>query len=132
MPGPRWIATLLVLAGAAPLLGHTKLVTSEPADGARLEAPPTQLVLRFETRVQPHFATVEVTGPDGGSSRSAEPVAIEEEGRVLKAPLEEGLAPGIHEVRWAVVSADGHRLEGRLSFTVAPAPTPGAGGAPPQ
>jgi len=109
---------LCLLASMPPAAGHTALVSSEPANGAELASPPSEIVLRFETRVRPPFSKVEVTGPSGTSVRSEAPPAASDEERVLRAPLRADLPPGRYEVRWSVVSADGHRKEGTLSFLV--------------
>lgn len=132
MRAPRLLAAvaivaLLAFAASPAARAHTKLASSEPADGAQLATSPAELVLRFEARVQPHFVNVEVTGPDGTSSRTDAPAALSEEERVVRVPLRADLPAGGHTVRWSVVSADGHRLEGRLGFSIVPpAPEPHA------
>lgn len=108
----------LLFALSAPASAHTVLVSSSPADGAELAAPPSEIVLTFESRVRPPFSKVDVTGPSGESARTADPPAASDEDRVLRAPLRPELPPGRYEVRWSVVSADGHRKEGRLGFVV--------------
>ncbi|WP_426513915.1 copper resistance CopC family protein [Dactylosporangium sp. McL0621] len=107
-------ALLLLLAPAAPAFAHSRLVASDPADGAAVRAPLSAVALTFSDGVKQQFSTVVVTGPDGasyvdGSARVAD--------RTLTQPLRP-LPNGAVRVTWRTVSADGHPIEGQFSFTV--------------
>ena len=53
-----------MLAGAAPAFAHTRLVSSDPPDGASLDSVPQRVSLTFNEPMQAGFATITVIGPD--------------------------------------------------------------------
>lgn len=107
------------IAGACLLLGvggaaqaHTRLVTTEPRDGAVLATAPSTLRLAFSTPVEPGFSHLEWSA--GGTWHALAP---EVRGTRLSAPLPR-LGSGRYRVRWSVMSRDGHRQRGGLVFIV--------------
>src|SRR3954470_15781008 len=107
-------AGLLRLSPAAR--ARAVLVASEPADGARLDAAPSELVLHFDEPVTP--LALRVVGPAVGE------VTLPPQGAVLRVTLSAGLGEGIHVVSWRVVSADGHPVAGAFTFGVGHAVVP--------
>ncbi len=109
------LAAVALLAVAAPAAAHDVLIGSDPADGASLASAPSQVALQFNSNPQPGFATVAVIGPDGSAWQTGEP-------RVEGANVTAGLRPlgpaGRYEVRYRVVSSDGHPIEGVVAFTL--------------
>jgi methionine-rich copper-binding protein CopC len=104
---------LMPLAAAA----HSELRGSEPAEGARLAAPPTALVLRFNEPVQ--VTTLRLLDANGA------PVALRRGTEPRPAPLARAepaapLPPGAWRLEWRAISADGHPIRGVLRFTVLP------------
>lgn len=117
----HFLAALLAagLLGVSPAAhAHAGLVASEPADGARLDAAPSELVLRFDESVTP--LALRVNGP------AASEIALPPPSSVLRATLPAGLGEGIHVVSWRVVSADGHPVSGAFAFGVGRAVVPAA------
>lgn len=123
----RWLATIfaVVLASvltAIPAFAHAALISSDPANGAQLDASPARITLTFNQDVEPQFATVTVSGPDGtayadGAVRVDGPDAV-----IDVKPL--GPAAS-YVVAYRVISADGHPITGQYTFEVtevAPAP----------
>lgn len=111
-------APLVVLAlGALPAAAHTKLIRSNPADGAVLDAAPGHVDLAFAGPVNAPLSKVVVLHDGKEVGRPGPPEALEG-GKGLRATLAEGLGAGSYEVRWAALSADGHRIEGSLHFEV--------------
>ncbi|MBK3804467.1 hypothetical protein GAY33_36175 [Azospirillum brasilense] len=53
-----WVAALMLLSLSAPALAHAVLVESAPEDGARLDSPPAEAVLRFNEPVRPVSGTL--------------------------------------------------------------------------
>jgi copper resistance protein C len=116
---------IALLLGTTPALAHARLESSDPADGASLDAGPERVTLTYNEAVQPGFATVTVVGPDGGQFQTGEVTA---DGRsVSTAVLPLGPA-GKYEIGYRVVSADGHPITGSVAFTLT---TPGEGAAAP-
>ncbi|PKW27069.1 hypothetical protein ATL31_1901 [Phycicoccus duodecadis] len=112
-----------VPAGQPALLPlHARLVSTAPADGARV--PTAQRVtLTFSEDVDPRFLVLRVSGPGGDETQGSAVVR----GRTVTQPLVPDLAAGAHTVAYRVVSVDGHAVAGTLAFTttIAP-PTPSA------
>lgn len=106
------LAAVLLLPAAAR--AHSELRGSEPADGARLAAPPAELVLRFNERVQ--LTALTLRDAAGRETRVALPrdTTPRAEER-LAAPT---LAPGPWRLEWRAISADGHPVRGTVRFTV--------------
>lgn len=115
---PALLALSVALAPAVAL-AHAMLEHAEPAVGARLAAPPTQLVLHFSEALEPAFSRVAVADGAGVSVTAGPASPAPDDGRVLRVPLK-ALAQGDYTVTWSVVSTDTHRTEGRFAFHVGP------------
>lgn len=116
------LCALALLVGAAPAFAHTRLQSSDPADGTSLGAGPQRVSLTFNERMQSGFATLTVIGPDQQPYQSGE---VEANGGTVSV----GVAPlgpaGRYEVGYRVVSEDGHPVTGAIAFTLT-APGPAA------
>lgn len=109
-----------LLATTAPAHAHPDLVASRPADGGRLSAEPSHVVLEFARPVRVAEGSIEVRDPSG--SPRAQAVLLSQTGRAVSVVLEPaGGAPvrsGGWTVRYRVRGSDGHDVTGRLSFAV--------------
>ncbi|MBK6764052.1 MAG: copper resistance protein CopC [Micrococcales bacterium] len=115
---------LLAVTAVTPAVAHTDLVSSDPADGQTLSAPPEQLTLRFGEDILDGGARV-VAEDDRGAKVALGPVQVA--GPDLIATWPQTAAAGKYTVAWRAVSDDGHPLEGTFAFTVTSAdesPTP--------
>jgi methionine-rich copper-binding protein CopC len=110
---PKLALVLVWLAVGA--WAHARLERSWPADGSTVEAAP-RVELWFDGHVEPKFHQLELIGSDG-VRRPLEGVVDEADPRHLGAPLP-SIGPGRWTVRYEVVSRDGHRVEGQLTFQV--------------
>ena len=119
------LAVGLVTLGAPGASAHDQLISTDPADGAVLAAPPSELSVTFSEPVLNISPTIAVTGPDGPVTTS---VAVTD--TVVTATLPDGLADGDYTVAWRVVSADGHPVQGSFRFTIQAPPPTGATSAP--
>jgi methionine-rich copper-binding protein CopC len=116
---------LLVLGVAAPVLAHSELVSSDPADKAVLASAPTAVTLNFSEQLVPSGSSFKLLGPAGT-------VGTGKVGAVNTQMLLSGLAlaPGDYTIQWTSVATDQDLLRGTLTFTVSPsaasvgAPTP--------
>jgi methionine-rich copper-binding protein CopC len=116
---------LALLLGAGPAAAHTRLQSSNPADGASLATPPARVSLTFNEPMQPGFSTITVVGPDGAQYQSGDVAADGNTVSVAVKPL--GPAGG-YEIGYRVISDDGHPVSGSVKFTLT-APGPGAAAA---
>jgi copper transport protein len=117
---PFAVLVFLVLPAAAR--AHASLVRTEPRDRAVLSAAPDSVRFVFDDDVR-LVSGVKAIRNGGGSVLAGKPRIAG--GRVLVVPLRSGLHDGDYTVLWRVISDDGHRLAGVISFGV------GAGRAPP-
>ncbi|GAA1699301.1 hypothetical protein GCM10009808_16130 [Microbacterium sediminicola] len=109
------VAVLAMVAVATPAFAHDELVASSPASGEVLDVAPEQIELTFSADIMELGAAVIVADADENDWVGADP-AIDLQ--TLTVPLVEGMPDGSYEVRWRVVSADGHPISGVIPFTV--------------
>ncbi len=108
------VLTGALVAGVAVAQEQTMLQASNPADGAVLEAPPSQLELTFMHPVQLNLVTVSTLAGE------SIPVTVEPTGEAATeytVPLPE-LQPDDYTVQWQA-TGDGHTMSGTVDFTVA-------------
>lgn len=138
LPSPVRLVLLLVLSlglvlGGAPAAeAHALLESSSPGDGATLDSPPQELLLRFSEDVTVATVRVSVVGDDGRPVAAGMPHGdagrdAEQASAVTVAlPV---LPVGRYLVRWSAISSDDlHPTDGTLVFGVGTAVTAGAAG----
>jgi len=119
----RKLRAAVVLVAALALLapqaahGHAQLVGSEPERGATLERAPSQVVFRFNERVEAAFGAVRVYDA-AGNRVDDDRVARPDGDRTVGVGLRSGLKEGTYIATFRVVSADGHPVNGGMTFTV--------------
>lgn len=118
------VAVVALCATAAPASAHDKLVSSDPASGQVLQEAPAEVSLTFSADVLDMGAAVVVT--DGGDTDRVS-AAPSIDGPTVTAVLDPGLPDGGYEIRWRVVSSDGHPITGIVPFAVGDGENPGAG-----
>jgi methionine-rich copper-binding protein CopC len=106
-------AALLLVAG--PASAHDQLLSSDPKDGATLDAQPASITLTFSASPLDTGIEIALVGPDGVTARG-EDIQVDDE--VVTAQLPGDLPPGGYDVAWHVVSSDGHPIDGEFSYTV--------------
>jgi methionine-rich copper-binding protein CopC len=114
---------VLVLAGlglfalAAPASAHNSLISSNPADEVSLETGPATVVLTFDQPIQEGegLNSVALTGPDGKEWRAG-PATVDS--NVVAMPVRELGPKGVYTIGYRIVSADGHPVSGKLTFTL--------------
>ena len=115
------IATALLLAGPGTpsATAHAQLLSSSPADHERLDAAPGSITLRFNEELLDLGAAVSVVDAAGTEWTAGR---LEVAGDQATAPLRPGMPEARYELRWQVVSADGHPISGIVPFAVGDAP----------
>ncbi|MBD0863975.1 copper resistance protein CopC [Gordonia sp. zg691] len=107
----------LVGTWAAPAASaHSRLVSSDPADGATLQTGPEAITLTFNEPVQSSYAVLNVVGPDDHYWQSGEPTV---DGTQFRVGVRELGPAGTYVVNYRVTSADGHVISGQRSFNLA-------------
>ncbi|CAQ02891.1 copper resistance CopC family protein [Clavibacter sepedonicus] len=120
--------------GALSASAHNYLVSSSPAAGSTIDAPPSEVTLTFNDVILDLAAAggaggdastgsapaggssvVQVTGPDG-QGRHFETGCATDSGRSVTVPVALG-GSGQYTVTWRVVSADGHPVSDSIAFT---------------
>jgi methionine-rich copper-binding protein CopC len=99
-----------------PALANAHLIKSSPANGARVRSP-SRIQLTFSEALEPAFSGALLLDQDG-RSWTGDPVRID--GPSLRFRPSQKLPPGDYIVSWHSVGHEGHRLDGRIHFTVRP------------
>ena len=107
------------------LVQHSRLLKATPAGGSSVDTA-EEVVLAFNEEVDEQFVKVTVEGPDGAEVDGDPQV----DGREVTQPLAADLPAGKHTVTYRVVSADGHPISGKVSFTTTASPSPSASPSP--
>lgn len=111
---------------------HDQLVSSTPAADAVLTTAPERVELVYTEEIVELGVIVEVVGFDGQNWVVGTPTVAS---TVVTVPLQPGMFEGAYELRWRVVSSDGHPIDGTSTFTVTHADegteTPSPSSAPP-
>lgn len=115
-------ALAAVIPGAA--LAHPKLLAASPAANATV-AKPTKLSLTFSEKLLAPMSNVELvmTSMPGMANHAPMPIkgfktSVEGDGKTLSVALPRALPAGTYDLKWHVVAADQHKVEGQHSFTV--------------
>jgi copper transport protein len=106
----------LLLGVCAVAYAHATLLRSEPAAGSHLPTSPPRVRLVFSEALEPTLAQLSIVGTDGFLLRLS-PSGDPHDVNAIVAPVR-ALAPGAYRLRWRVVSADGHPVEGSFAFAV--------------
>lgn len=103
-------AAVAALLFVAPVLAHSALESSVPANGATVTDPKT-MTLTFSDAVR--LVTVKLTGKDADIALAVDKSAAAAKTFSLSLPA---LAPGTYEVKWTAGADDGHVMTGAFSF----------------
>jgi methionine-rich copper-binding protein CopC len=106
-------AAALLVAGP-PAYAHDQVLAQSPAADAALDGSPQRVSLTFTDTPLDIGAVVMVVDPAGKNWSAGEP-------RISGATVEQpvgALPDGHYQVRWRVVSADGHPISESYPFTV--------------
>jgi methionine-rich copper-binding protein CopC len=121
----RLIVLLLYLLPQLAM-AHSRLLDTKPANGAILQQAPTVLQLNFSTPVENRLNTLEISKvlhdkstleTTANAHTDWQTLGSEVGGKQVQARLPP-LQSGIYQVRWQVLSKDGHVQRGSFSFEV--------------
>jgi methionine-rich copper-binding protein CopC/putative copper export protein len=119
----------LVGTATAPVLGHSQLVTSVPAAGEVVPAPPTEIRLVFSEPLEAAHTGLDLLDANGATLARAIGTPDPQDPYALVAPTDT-LSDGLYTVQWQALSAaDGHTTSGSYTFGVGAVEPPPASGA---
>ncbi len=109
---------IAVLALIGPAFGHAALQNSNPADGTSVE-PPKTISLTFNEKLTPAFSGFDLVMPTMSNMKVGVAISVSDDGKSITGTPKRALSAGLYQVNWHAVTADdGHRTEGKISFTV--------------
>ena len=116
------LAMLAALAAPATALAHPKLVSATPAAEATVSKP-NKLVLTFSEELVAPLSGVELTMTGMPGMANHKPMAVKGfetkvSGKTMTVVLPRPLPAGTYDLKWHIIGADQHRIEGSYSFTV--------------
>lgn len=116
------LAAAIAIALPGVAAAHSKLVSSNPAANATVSKP-SKLTLTFsETFLAPMSgADLTMTAMPGMTDHPAMPIKgfkTSVEGKTMVLTLPRPLPAGTYDLKWHIVGADQHKMEGGYSFTV--------------
>jgi copper resistance protein C len=128
------LAVLALLVGVPPAGAHAELESSDPDDGATLASAPAAITFTFGEQILGEGNAVTLTDVAAGTRLEVGPVEVE--GDTVSVTWPESSPAGEFRAAYRVVSADGHPIDGTITFTVAqpagPAPASTAASALPS
>jgi methionine-rich copper-binding protein CopC len=118
----RWLmsivaAVLLVVIPVSGAAGHAGLAFSNPEDGATLDVAPEEVVLTFTEELLSDLVEISVLDSQDNPVVVTEVPQTPPPGTDVKVPWPADLPPGEYSVAFRVVSADGHPVTGRVTFS---------------
>lgn len=117
------VLAVSVLSAAAVASAHPKLVSSTPADGAKVVSP-QQIELHFSEDLTKKFSGAsllmgEMPGMSHGSPmKMAAKVSGTDDPKTMLIVPGQPLMTGTYIVDWRAVSSDTHPITGKVTFTV--------------
>lgn len=109
------LALTLTVAPATGAVAHEQLLSSSPGDGERLDRAPGEVRLQFTADLLGLGAVVLVADGDDRNWTVGDAVV---EGAVVTIPIDPAIPVGGYEIRWRVVSGDGHPISDIIPFTI--------------
>lgn len=110
-------AMLTSMLGVSTASAHSAVVSSNPENGSSIQIAPDNVSVTFNEALQEQFAAITLTGP--GESRDqwskGEPAV---QGSTVSVDIGDLGPAGVYTIAYRVTSADGHPVQGTLTFTL--------------
>jgi hypothetical protein len=117
-----WVVAVLAVVAllvAGPAVAHSELKSSDPADGATLDVAPAAVSFTFNEELLDQGNAITVTELATDTRLAIGEVVVD--GDSVSATWPEASPAGEYRAAYRVVSADGHPIDGAITFTVAAA-----------
>lgn len=105
---------MCLIAMVSPVMAHSKLVASEPANEAELTETPQQVTLEFNREVR--LVKVAVTDKNDEAVALSFKPSLDKK-TVFEVALPE-LESGAYQVKWMAMSGDSHKMKGDFAFSL--------------
>jgi methionine-rich copper-binding protein CopC len=113
------LSLLLTAAAAGHAHAHAFLDHAEPAVGSNAKQTPHAVKIWFTEPIQPAVSTITVFNATQKQIDKRDTHCDGANKALLQVSLP-SLGPGLYQVRWRVMSVDGHSTGGDFAFRVAP------------
>src|SRR5438105_4144820 len=114
------LAGAFVLTSAAPAGAHAVLQNTTPASNGTVDRAPSQLMLSYNETVELSLGSLQLLNCAGGRVTIGAPHhGVKSSDVVASLP---DLPPNLYLVRWRVISADSHPVQGAFYFRVGTGP----------
>ncbi len=99
------------------VMAHATLVKSDPPRRASLSAPPKQIQLWFNEKIEGSYASVSVLDSNKNSITENNPEVVLDDPKSVILNLPQ-IEPGRYTVQYRVMSVDGHVIESSFDFNI--------------
>jgi methionine-rich copper-binding protein CopC len=106
------------LLATSPAWAHAHLVSSNPAANATVTASPKTITLTFNEKLVPAFSKFDLTMPEMNNMPMKVKTAVSKDGKSIVGAPAAALPKGAYKVVWTAASADGHKMNGEVTFKV--------------
>jgi len=110
-------AAAITLVPATGAFAHAHLVRATPAAGGTVREVPTEVLLRFNEKIESAFSSV-VVRDSTGKQIDKNDAQVDKADRLQMRVSLPPLSPGTYKVEWRVMSADTHKVNGNFTFVV--------------
>lgn len=114
------MSILFVLLSVFPshFSAHAYIIKTSPFDNEILTKSPREIVIQFDESIQSPFDSIKVFDAAGHQVDQQNGKVDPNRPSILKTGLKPNLPKGTYRVQWRVISADGHPVEGVISFQI--------------
>lgn len=113
----HWMAAALLAACSTLASAHALVTSSNPAQGASLDAAPREVTITFNEKVEKLFSSATLATAAGATLSTGKALPDPNNPAVLRLPVPV-LGTGKYVVKWTAVGNDGHRRSGDIRFSV--------------
>lgn len=107
----------MTLSAVTMAFAHAHLVRATPTAGGTVQEAPTEVLLRFNEKLESAFSSV-VVRDSAGKQVDKHDAQVDKADRLLMRVSLPPLTPGTYKVEWRVMSADTHKVNGNFTFVV--------------
>ena len=116
--------TLMLFGSATAALAHDSVTGTSPSDGATVQSMPEKIEISMSNTPAVVGSEVQVLDASGTNWATG---GVDVLDKVATQHVSPGAPAGDYTVKWRLVSADSHPLEGEFGFTATAAATAAAG-----